>query len=167
MIVCLNFSSDKTRQNLHFHTWILNRKLYEQWLEKMFSPRALSISFLDERGGVVVEDSVQLWQGTLLAPASYDPGARQGLMGPKAVRLRVLESPLAYWGMSNDSSNARVLWITPDFLAKGDVSLAGNWVHLSPMLENLLIHHEVSLDPDDIKKMNAVRFTIIPGRSEY
>ena len=167
IIVCLNYSSDKSRQNLRFHTWILNRKLYEKWLEGMFSPRALSVSFIDERGESIVEDTIQLWKGTLLTPAAYDPGARQGLMGPKAVRLRVLESPLAYWGMSNDSSSARVLWITPDFLGKGDVSLAGNWVHLSPMLDNLLIHHEISLDPDDIKKLNAVRFTIVPGRSEY
>lgn len=35
------------------------------------------------------------------------------------------------------------------------------------MLENLLTHHEVSIAPDDIKKINAVRFTIVPGRSEY
>lgn len=29
-------------------------------------------------------------------------------------------------------------------------------------LDNLLIHHETSLDPDDIKKLNAVRFSIVP-----
>ncbi len=67
----------------------MNRKLYEQWLEKMFSPRAVSASFIDDRGGTVVEDTIQLWKGTLLTPASYDSGSRQGLMGPKAVRLRV------------------------------------------------------------------------------
>lgn len=167
IVVCLNYSSDKSRQNLRFHAWVLNRGLYEKWLQSLFMPRALKAAFLDERGEVVIDDVIQLWKGTLLAPTAYDQGARQGMMGPKAVQAKIFESPLGYWGTTNDWSNAPVLWITPDFRTKSDVSLAGNWVHLAPYLDSLLIHHEISLDPDDIKKLKAVRFSVVPGQTEY
>lgn len=169
IIVCLNYASDKSRQNLRFHAWVLNGALYKKWLQSIFTPRSLRLSFIDERGATVVEDTIELSKGTLLVPIAHETppehGFRQGVTGPNASPAQVFESPLAYWGTPHDMAEAdgysgKVLWITPDFRALW-VSIGG-MLSVSPYLDNLLIHHETSLDPDDIKKLNAVRFSIVP-----
>ncbi len=167
IMVCLNYASDKSRENLRFHAWVLNRKLYEKWLRDMFTPKAVKMSFLDEKGQTVSEGMLQIEKGTLFAPTGYNSGVRQGLMGPTAVPVRVVATPLAYWESTNGSSSVPLLWLTPDFRARNDVSLAGNWVHLSPVVDSLLRHYELSFEPDDIKRMKTVRFSVVPGQSEY
>ena len=156
IVVCLNDSADKTRQSLRFHSWKLSSSLYRKWLEERYStPHAIKIEFLDENHDVVVDQVLQLWN-TLVTPTNYDMGKARGVMeaaGSSPEGLR--ETQLAHWGATEDWSNAAVLWLTPDFFTKWPLGLAGNFVHSPAYADSLLIHLEMSMDPDDIKRIKS------------
>ncbi|HEY0793376.1 MAG TPA: hypothetical protein VGD78_20105 [Chthoniobacterales bacterium] len=152
-IICLNYAADTSRQNLRFHAWAVDRKLYERWLKDLFTPRKLKISFLDDRGEVVVDDELAL-SSTLLMPKTGAVAETQAFAG---IKTRVLEPPLVWWGQAvlESRRSCQSCWVVPDFLEYPPVLF----------LDSLVIRCEVSLDPDDIKKLKSAQLAFVPAQS--
>jgi len=157
MIVCLNTSADKSRQNLRFQAWVVNKAIYGDMIKSALPSYRMVVRFSDEKGQVVSEGGVPL-ETTLLEPGPKDRRAsRMGLMGPETLPLRTEDSPLSYWIRG---SGPQVLWMSPDFRV-GQIYYAGS----GGMADDVIVHVEKAFDPDDIRRLKNVSYFFVPLKS--
>ena len=141
-VICLNYAADASRQNLRFHAWAVDRKLYERWLKGLFTPRKLKISFVDEKGEAVVDDELPLSSTLWMSKEAAPPGAQVA-----GVKQRVLEPPLVFWQVES-------CWILPDFEVYAPLYL----------VDSLVMRCELSLEPDDIKKLKSAQLSFVSAQ---
>ena len=119
---------------------------------------ALRIALLTNDGKTIREDTVGLEQ-TLRLPTSiehqYNNYRRPTANIPvDAIPVRVIAPNIGYtlpqelYGPS--------FWYTPDFAA------AQRFLNYNVLTDNLVLHYEASLDPEDLKNIKSVQFSFIP-----
>jgi hypothetical protein len=156
--VALNVSADRSRQQLQFAIYTLSRGPYGAWLTKLQEPLALRIALLTNDGKTIREDTVGLEQ-TLRLPTNsehqYNNYRKPTTNIPvDAIAVRVIAPNLGYtlpqevYGPS--------FWFTPDFAA------AQHFLNYNALTDNLVLHYEASLDPEDLKNIKSVQFSFVP-----
>jgi hypothetical protein len=155
--VALNLSADRSRQQLQFAVFSLSRAPYSAWLSDLQAPLALHISLVDGNGKTIREDTVGLTQ-TLRQPTSTE--RRYNKYRKPATSIPVEAVPVAMIAPRLGFAIPRVqygpsFWFTPYFAAL-------EWVEgCYGLADNLLIHYEASLDPEDLKNIKTVQFSFV------
>jgi hypothetical protein len=159
--VALNVGSDRSRQQLRFALYAFSREPYAKWLAALQEPLVLRIALVDSDGTTVHEDTVGLAQ-TLRLPTSNE--RRSGYAKPAtsipvdAVPVNMIAPRLGFTGVS--WFRGAYLWFTPDFEAFDWV--AGYY----GLVDNLVLHYEASLDPEDLKSIKTVQFSFAPQNKQ-
>jgi hypothetical protein len=155
--VALNLSADRSRQQLQFAVYSLSRGPYDTWLSSLQAPLDLHIALVDTNGKSIREDTVALTQ-TLRQPTSTE--RRYNNYRRPTASIPVDAIPVLMIAPRLGFAIPRVIygpsfWFTPDFAAS-------QWIeNCYALTDNLLLHYETSLDPEDLKNIKTVQFSFV------
>jgi hypothetical protein len=155
--IALNLSADRSRQQLQFAVYNLSRGPYDAWLSALQAPLDLHIALVDTNGKTVREDTVALTQ-TLRLPTSTE--RRSNKYRKPTTSIPVDAIPVMMIAPRLGFAIPRVIygpsfWFTPDFAAS-------QWIEgCYALTDNLLLHYEASLDPEDLKNIKTVQFSFV------
>lgn len=161
--VALNVSADRSRQQLQFAMYTLSRGPYGVWLADLQAPLALRIALVNNDGKTIREDTVGLAQ-TLRLPTSIERrynNYRKPTTGipVDAVPVTIIAPRLGF--TIPREQYGPCFWFTPDFAA-------GEWViNYYGLTDNLVLHYEASLDPEDLKSIKTVQFSFVPENKKH
>ena len=155
--VALNVGTDRSRQQLRFALYTFSRAPYANWLAALQEPLVLRIALVDNDGKTVHEDKLGLAQ-TLRLPTRNERvnGYAKPTTGipVDAIPVNMIAPRLGFTGDS--WFRGASLWFAPDFEAF-------DWVvGYYGLTDNLVLHYEASLDPEDLKSIKTVQFSFAP-----
>jgi hypothetical protein len=156
--VALNVSADRSRQQLQFAMYTLSRGPYAAWLADLQVPLALRIALVDNDGKTIREDTVELAQ-TLRLPTSDEQHYNNYRRPTTGIRVDAVPvamiAPSIGFTIPREQYGAS-FWFTPDFASS-------QWVaSCYALTDNLVLHYEASLDPEDLKNIKSVQFSFVP-----
>jgi hypothetical protein len=159
--VALNVSADRSRQQLQFAIYTLSRGQYWAWLAKLQVPLALRIALVTNDGKTIREDTVGL-EKTLRLPTSIEqqhnyrkPTAN---IPVDAVPVSVIVPNIGFTFPREQYGPS--FWFTPDF------ATSQSFQYHYALTDNLVLHYEASLDPEDLKNIKSVQFSFLPQNKE-
>ena len=169
-IVGLNVGGDRTRQNLRFETYILNTELYAKWLAGLQAPLCLRVVLLGADNKIIHDENVSLSRTLGYSPRqngindglNFNQNPCKSVIHVNASEINIIRPRLGYM---LDYNYPPSFWFTPDFESLDGVAVPSCNQFYS-LMDDLIVHYEVSLDPSDIKDIKAVRFEFVPDSEQ-